>query len=419
MKHYPSQIAILIALCIACSGPSKGPKNTESVATPKDGFHEDPLSIAVFGGNVIAPNSHFAAYSFASNRVSVIDPDQEKEVWGTRVKGNFKSVFPLPGVDAVGLVSESEFRIVSRKEQMSFPLDIHLYRWRWAREARTAVFNDKGGRSGVVVRNTANGAWEVVNLAYPIPQGTADTQAPFISNDGLTVVELLQNPVGYMIYRADNAVSKMRKALVCEMNEEGLSHEADFKSAYSGGTDGQWLLISFDTKILVVDIRNSAACLDANSLKFTKVVATGPLRRVLFTEIGQAVVASESGEVKVIAIEEDGNVAVVNDLGKPCELPVGLNHLGNNLLALSCVKGALDGKVENVEFQIVDLNAAKVLHKVNLELAKLAGVAIDPDKKKVFEFLDGGLGELRIKDLSQGTSHSVRGLFVDGILNKL
>jgi hypothetical protein len=149
-------------------------------------------------------------------------------------------------------------------------------------------------------------------------------------------------------------------------------------------------------------------------------VEEGQIRRILSLNNNQALVASESGEVVVAAIGADAAVSVAEKIGKLCDLPVGLNTLSSRLLAVTCVTDFDDQeRVLEVMILIWDLSTKKALFQQILSVEKLAGVAVDPVGKKVFEFLDGGLGEFRITELATGKKRHVRGLFTRGILDSL
>ncbi|MCG6970100.1 MAG: hypothetical protein LJE85_10070, partial [Gammaproteobacteria bacterium] len=170
-------IIIAIGLCVgACAGDSSD--GTGDI-TPPPPSTENYLRATAFSGNVLKLESRFISYSKKANRVSIIDPLQEIELWGKPAAG-FDFALALPDFQGGSLFSADRVVIMSGDEQKTFTLTNEYLHTASAIQNAAYSLASADGQSFEIIRSTGAGLWQHETFGVPWdaidPQLTAPPQ---------------------------------------------------------------------------------------------------------------------------------------------------------------------------------------------------------------------------------------------------
>ena len=125
-----------------------------------------------------------------------------------------------------------------------------------------------------------------------------------------------------------------------------------------------------------------------------------------------------SGQVEIFAVAS-GVLTKKRSLVEPCLEPVSVNNFGPQLLALTCIVRFADGEsIANAQLVVFDSSNQKTFSR-SIFFPKKSSVVFYPEKTQYFELYDSAVGEFDVHTVLSGETTNIRGLFIDGILNRL
>ena len=161
--------AILIILAVCVVGCSEGVEtvNPNSKVTPPPvGSTADPLQAVAFGGNVLQTQTRFISYSKKAGRVSLIDPQNEKELWSKNAKG-FDIAIEHPDLNGATLFSQNQLLILTTNSEKTIVLE-NRYAHIAAAQAQVAyALASEDGQSIEVVRFLGDQQWQHEKFTVP------------------------------------------------------------------------------------------------------------------------------------------------------------------------------------------------------------------------------------------------------------
>ena len=203
--------AIYMLLIVWIVGCSNSVESVGSASMPPIGGSNDPLQAVAFGGNVLETQTRFISYTKKAGRVSLIDPQNEVEVWGKNAAG-YDFAVALPDLEGATLFSQNQILILSSNSQKSISLNSHFAHIAVAKNQAAYSLASEDGQSFEVIRFLGNQQWQ--HEVFDVPWAALDptiTTAPAaqpvllatqFNDDGSLLLVLRPADGRYVIYTA-------------------------------------------------------------------------------------------------------------------------------------------------------------------------------------------------------------------------
>ena len=399
------------------------------------------LTQTSFSGNVLQRETLFISYSLKAKRVSIINPQQEIEVWGKAASG-FNFALPLPDYSGGSLFASDRLVVMAGDAQKTFAIS-HPYAY-VASAPTTAAYAlaSVDGKTIEVIRSLGAGEWQ--QETFSVPWGAVDpdyTQAPAgqpvllvanYNNNGTTLAAFAPADGRYAVYEAGTPGDKIQNTTQwCAGDGVGTVTDATFRSLawdeslqtyYAGDKNGRIYAVDpYGACTAVADLSQLAL---PDAVEITRINLFSPGR------IG--VIQDAAGEPgKLTIVDYDGSTFSVepNPYNNVCEVPLGAIMMVGDYMAVMCTdESALqtpyDGTADPKDtwiipssFKLYNTNTMKIVNSATVDSQTTSGMAIDPIGITAYRMLEGGFGDLQTIDMVTGETRITTGLYLKDILN--
>ncbi len=381
---------------------------------PKDGFSEDPLDYTDVSRTLLTEQNYFVSYSQTSGRLGLVDADSYSEIWGTYNSKGVPHVFNLPGHEGAGLVSPGRFEVVIKEgtKQFDFPFSSSAS-WSRARSVIMVTAFDSATKSLAIIKYRGENVWENSTFS-PFAESEVDISKSVVvaGRDGKIAVVLEPTTGSYVIYNEDS--DKFSSGSNCPSVDSLVD---PIKSLVLDEASGH-AFAAVGKKIFQFAITPSATCSPPSLWTEvyngdSEVVRIGSLESDRY----YAVLASTQVEVFLSA---NGALTKQRTLEDVCVEPVSVNTFGTDALALTCAIRFSDGSkdISNAQIVVVNGSGEKIFSR-SIFFEKKASIVFYPQNSKYIELYDSAVGEFDIHTVPTGEVTRLRGLFTNGILNKI
>ena len=407
-KNHTLRLMIIGFVLLSCSS------GIQNNFIPKDGFSEDPLDYTDVSRTLLTEQNYFVSYSQNSGRLGLIDADSYNEIWGTYTRKGVPHVFNLPGHEGAGLVSLGRFEVVIKEgaKQFDFPFSSSAS-WSRARSVIMVTAFDGATRSLAIVKFRGENVWEASTFS-PFSSSKLDVSKGVVvaGRDGKIAVVLEPSTGSYVGFNEDS--DKFSSGSDC-LNDVPLADPV--KSLAIDEASGH-AFAAIGKKIFQFTVTASAPC----SLPSTWTeVYTGEseVTRIGSLESDRIYAVLASGQVEIF--ESVNGVltkkAIIQDV---CGEPVSVNSFGADSFVVTCAIRFSDANknISNAQIVFVNESNEKIFSR-NIFFEKKSSVVFYPQKSKYIELYDSAVGEFDIHTIPTGEVTRLRGLFTNGILNKI
>jgi hypothetical protein len=430
-------LSLVLVGATACSAGNVDPQDD---ARKTDSFQDQTfLTLVGFTGSVVRREKRFSGYSSKAQRVSLIDPETETEVWGRQLPGTYEYTAPLSDYSGVALLSGQTLSIVTDKYEKVFaPIEFPIGFVTRAQSAPTYAAVSQDGQRVHVVRQYGQGEWQEETFTSPFdePPGFSappDTEPPLgvalLSANGEQLLYFMPADGRYAYYSTDVAGGKINPVprQVCEGDGVGQAGKASYRSILlDAGTPA--VAVTGDRLGVVSVFDPMAPCVEPKARPTLNLGDNLPITDLTVADAGRLGVTQVGGRLHVVNYGLAGfqEPKTITDV---CLYPLGALPVGQDGMALVCI-GARDLDTEErrqaapasvqydeVSVQLVSLVSGLPIFQRALDVEQTAGAALDPDRGRVLILKDSPIGILNVLDLSTGAQHTRKGLFLDDILD--
>ena len=108
-----------LALALALAGCSSSKFTGDSPSTTPF-IKNQLLTLVGFTGSVVKREKRFSGYSKTAERISLINPETESEVWGRQLAGSYDFTAPLPDYSGIAMLQGQNFSLVTQDSERDF-----------------------------------------------------------------------------------------------------------------------------------------------------------------------------------------------------------------------------------------------------------------------------------------------------------
>lgn len=280
--------------------------------------------------------TNVSAYIPAASRVSVIDPDAGKELYGFDVAEGFTNFANLSTISAVAVFNQSILQVLSRTEQTSLSLSAWQY-WDKANKAAALAFSSADSQSIDVWRRGAGGKWTKSELAFA---GSDAVLVPFLSSDGTSLVAF--RPVSSRIayFSADGT------SIECMLTKG----TGNWTSAIYDSTASRFLIGDSTGQIAVFALSKASCPTSATTITLSQTSRVLGIAKSAASDV-YWVTAQANDIYSMNLASATPSIEAVDPVD--CDYPVFPTELDSNDLAFMCLGGAItNATTEAISYQV-------------------------------------------------------------------
>jgi hypothetical protein len=459
--------SVMAALLVVGATGGCGDKSSKPV---KGSFDPRPLVPTVtYTATIVRAEKRFAGYVAAAARVSLIDPDGEREACGRDIDEEPAAVLPVAGFSGLAALTERELTVSADDGggTRTFPVDVDYagasavgYAAAWPAYAFAAA----DGTAVQVVRYQGAGAWasQVLPTGWTADDGGDElpVAVPRFAADGATLIVVRPHDGAYVVFTAPEPTAPMADAgLACVGTavDDGAGDDDDDAGDAGGGEDGEaddaadptgdaaqqpasLRVAAWDeaAHALVVGDRvgrlftlTAGACTAPAARALLALGGPVPVTDVRAIADGRLVATQADGALAIVRRAEDdagGRLAIETSLTVPgCQIPVGASPLPGERWAATCLAAELDDPKAappviaytsaSVLVLAIEQSTATVQATIPLGAGSAAAVGLDGEGDRLLVLRDAALGDLDVFSLSTGVRHRRSGVFLTGVLD--
>lgn len=413
-------IALVIALA-GCGGSSDNDDGLPPSGVTPDVGTDDPVGRIAFSANPVRAESRMLSYGAGAARLSLIDPDVPREVWGVMAP-DFEFAVPFPQGDGATLFGEDEVRVVSGGDQRSFALAQTYAHTASAPNALAYALAATDGKSLEVLRYLGNpGQWQQAVITMPWsntvsvrPAGQPVLLASLFNADGTVLMAFRPADGAYTVLSAANSSSPLElTAQECAGDGVGTVEAATFRSFIWDEGRGRVYAGDRHGNLYAIDPAGSCAVLPEVP---TLMLDAAAITQLALTGTGRLSVLQDNGQLHQVSFDGDTFHRAAS-LATACTYPDGAVDLGDGLHLVTCLSESTPGLYGVKEYLTLQAGSDTVRARFVLAEDDAKNIVIDPARRVMFRVEDNALGVLVRYDLLNGNTSSQRGLFLEGILS--
>lgn len=401
----------------AVNGGNADRPGTDPVGT------SDPTARISFSANPVRIESRMLSYAPQIGRLSLIDPDQARELWGIEVPG-FDFAIAFPDLQGAALFDDQTVQVVAGEDRRTFPLlQPYTHTAAAAESLAYAVASTSGEELEIVRYLGSAGRWQHEVLVVPwinggssSPQDQPPLLASLFNANGTQLVAFRPADGAYTVFSAADEANVMRATgRNCAGDGIGTPEMATYRSfawdealgvVYAGDRNGK--VYAFDP---------TGSCIANNTLPFIS-LSVGAVTHLDVTAPGELNALQDNGQLHQLRFNGTSFDEDVTNVSTGCNYPDGSISLGTNLHLITCLIESApgSGRYQYKEYRTLDLAAGALVSRYIFDWQEAKNVVIDPTRRLMFRMEDNALGVLLRYDLASGSVTEQRGLFLDGIL---
>lgn len=430
------RITILLTVLLNIAACSLSGGSGDNGDLPDDPVGTDsPIGPLAFSGNVLVTESRLVSYSNKAGRISIVDPIQEKEIWGKNIAG-YDFAVAHPDFQGATLFKQDAVLVVVNSEDRLFDLGQAYHHTSVAQDRVAYSMAAEDGRSFEVIRALENGQWQQAVFTVPwsdtldaavtsSPEGQPVLLVTKFSDDGNTLIVFSPSDGRYAVFTT-NPDSGLLTAGTdwCAGDGAGIVANASFRSL--AWDESRGLLFLGDKNGRVYALDPFAACLPMADLPAIDLPGAAASHRISIYESGQLAVTQEGGTLTIINYGTDGFDVDKTTYENVCAHPMSSMKLSELYLLVMCLgfDNDLDDKnaspdnanLDPTLYITLDTSTGLPIHTYSTYYQLSAGIAIEPQGFQLYRMIEGGFGRLEIVNLVTGEQRSNIGLFIQDIL---
>jgi hypothetical protein len=434
------------ALCIvfivniwSCSGGADYTSQGDVVPPPPSS--DNYLRPTAFSNNVLKLESRFVSYSKKADRVSIIDPLQEIELWGRTATG-FDFALALPDFQGASVFATDRVLILSGDQQKTFSLTTDYRHMAAADQYAAYSMASADGQSLEVIRSLGAGLWQHETFNVPweaidpqltsAPQGQPALLVTHFNDNGTRLTAFAPADGRFAIFEAQSTADSLENTDTwCVGDGVGTPDNATFLSLAWDRTMGAYYAGDKNGNLYAMD--PSAGCIDIAGLHQIALPESSPVIQIAVLSPGRlGVIQDESdaaGSLRIVNYDGVGFSLTPVVFDNICDVPLGSMLLAGEYIAVMCtresellvpedtVPEAKDAWIDPRSYVVYNIDSGAVIHQATIDKASSAGAAIDPNTAVLYRMLEGGFGHLEITNLLSGQTRQSQGLYIKDILN--
>lgn len=412
---------VTLFLLIHCFAPTDPYEN--------DSTTKKSLTSVAFIGNIPKTDSQFASYAKTAGRVSLIDPDQEKEAWAMQVSG-FDLAVPLPDFNGVVLFSDKQVKVVIGANEQSFILSGPFVHTAAASAHPAYSLASLDGSIFETIRLVGDGEWQHQVFTTPWDQ-IPDTEAGPVPGQPVYLITMFNSqgtilfvfsPIDgrFTVLNAGNQASPFAKPETwCGGDDTGSAKDATFRSAV--WDENKQLIFAGDKNGRIVAIAPFGSCVAVDST-FMQLQDADPIIGISILASGQLGITQDNGKLHIVDFD-GSSFSVVETYHDICDLPIGAMSFSGSYILVSCmdqISGAPYYGLGNMHSRYVTLDTTtkESISSITMEVKKSAGAAVNLRRRTFYRIVDGAFGVLQRIGLLTGVKSEKNGIFLEGILDE-
>jgi len=413
-------LLVIVLLSGCAQGPSDSPDN---IPPPTD--TRNPVNSLFYTRDVLSPASRLPAYSKIAERVSLIDPLTEQEVWYAEAKG-YQYAIALPDLSGATLVSDSAIEVVTQNGRKRFDLSGSYYYSTSAQHHPTYVLMRKDISAVDVIHSLGEGEWQVetLNLPWATPRSESGNSTALIINHQATqLIAFSLYDGSYAVFASSGENGALSTTQSVCMGVGFWLYTAIAQQVSSG------MLLVGDNKGHIFLVDPTAPCQPIDSLVSVQVgEGTEPVS-IAVDETGLMRILLANGELWRSQITDALMSQPQLELATSCvdSSAVMLSLEGNHLLlvcarenrASSRVSSYFDVASVSLDYMTYDMTTTQLVSGFSLLQEESAGTGIDAQTGIMYRIKESSLGELEIYYLLNSNKRVVKGLFLQNFLDTL
>lgn len=413
-------IILTLLVATACGGSSSSSDRVDG-ATPPVGTL-DPVGKIAFSANPVRSEARMLSYAEGAARLSLIDPDTPRELWGVTAPG-FDFAVSFPDSQGAALFGETQLRVVSGTDERTFFLAQAYAHTASAAAALAYALSSADGQSVELIRYLGSaGRWQHERLQLPWsteiaerPEGQPVLLATLFNAEGTALVAFRPADGRYTVFSADSsAAALVATGRDCAGDGVGVPEQATFRSV--AWDEGRSAAYAGDRFGRVYAIDPDAACVPLSALA-SLVLDAAAITQIAVTAPGELSVLQDNGRLHRLTY--DGRAFFMTDsFATPCAYPDGTVALGGDIHLVTCLSESASGSgsYDLKEYLTLHTGADTVLATFTLAETQARNIVIDSARRLMFRVEDNALGVLWRYELLSGTVSEQRGLFLEDIL---
>lgn len=415
-------IVLMFAFVTGCggTGDSSTPARHPNVTLPVGTL--DPIGKIAFSANLVRAESRLLSYNAGAARLSLIDPDAARELWGVTAPG-FDFAVPFPDSQGAALFGADEIRVISGVDQQNFVLMQPYAHSASAANALAYALASSDGETLEVIRFLSNaGQWQHELFTMPWsnahvdrPDGQPVLLASLFNAHGTLLIAFRPADGSYTLFSAANGANELiNTGLHCAGDGVGTAEQATFRNV--AWDEGRGVVYAGDRLGNLYTIDPIGGCATLTGIP-TVALDGAAITQIAVTAPGELSVLQDNGRLHRLTF--DGVTFVrTGNLTTPCAYPDGAITLAGGLHLVTCLSESIvgSGDYDRKEYLTLESGSDNTLARFSLAEAQSRNIVIDSTRRLMFRVEDNALGILLRYDLMGGMIYEQRGLFLEGIL---
>jgi len=416
---------LVIGLLSGCAGSADSPDN---IPPPTD--TRNPVNFLFYTRDVLSPASRLPAYSKVAERVSLVDPVTEQEVWHAEAKG-YQYAIALPDLSGAALVSDSAIEVVTQNGRKRFDLSGTYYYSTSAQHHPTYVLMRKDIRAVDVIHSLGKGEWQVetFDLPWNIARSEPENSTALIINhqaSQLIAFSLYDGSYAMLAASGEDGVLSTTQAVCMGVERAGASFRL-YTAIAQQVSSGMLLVGDNAGHIFLVD--PTAPCQTIDSLTSVQVDEGAEPVSIAVDDTGLIRILLANGQIWRSQITDALMSQPQQELSTSCiDSSALMLSFDNNYLLLVCARenrvSSLVSRHFNVasvilDYMTYDMTTGQLVSRFSLLQEESAGTGIDTQTGIMYRIKESSLGELEIYHLFNDEKRVVKGLFLQNFLDTL
>jgi hypothetical protein len=414
MKHL---ILVLIgAFPLACSAGGLRERNANI------GISDKLLLKIGLARSFLSSEKRFVSYGRRSGRLSVVTPEEPREVWGQDLPG-YQDFFTLPQVAGAALWNEKKLYITEQNAAQSFEIATFTRYAQAASNSLAFTFVKSSGDSFKIIKQLSDQSWQVENFEPEWPLSSSST--------GLYELVTSLSPSGRQLMALDlfgNAFDLHKEdsggrltpvledcttftAITPNDNFRALRWSQDETAIYLGTRQGN-----------IHQLKTADTCAGQDAIPEIALPQAHAILDIQ-EDKNQQLFVSQPGLITQV---DSRTWSIVASTPTSCQLPMGALALDDSHLLIACLVPSETVDPAQVplalplqdEIQYIVQEFSQGEERIfTFQDSAIGGLAIDVETRRLHMMSGSRLGFLETYDLLTGDRKVSSGLLIDGVLN--
>jgi len=398
--------------------------------TPPPIDTRNPVNALFYTRDILSPESRLPAYSKIAERVSLIDPVTEQEIWHVAAKG-YQYAIALPDLSGATLVSDSAIEVITQNGRKRFGLSGEYYYATSAQHQPTYALMRSDIRAVDVIHSLGEGEWqrETLLLPWTAPEfEPANSTALLIDPQASQLIAFSLYDGSYAVFVTSDEGDILSTAqTICG----GLERAGDTFWLYTSlaqQTSSGMLLVG-DNKGVIFLLDPTAPCQPIDNLPSVPVSDGIEPVSIAVDDRGLIRILLANGEIWRSQIIDAMMTQPQREVSTFCvdSSAVMLSLADNHLLLVCATENKMTSRVSrylditsvSLNYMTYDIKRGQLVSSFTLLREETAGIGIDIQAGIMYRLKESSFGELEIYHLFNGKKRVEKGLFLQNFLDIL